>query len=634
MAGDLNGDGAPDAVVSNSVDNTVQILRSTFLSPVDALVTATLSAPSTDTITVDYATADGVGMAGSDYVATSGTLTFAPGVTTQTFLVRFVNDLIAEGDENLLINLSNPTNALITDTQAQVLIQDDDGAAPVPGFAVDDPVVTETNGSTTVNVTISLTQPATSTVSVQFITIADTATAGVDFAAAGGTVFFAPGQTSVQVPIQIGGDRLNEPVETFFVNLFNPVGAVIADSQGVVTIQDDDAPSSVPLGDTINGGAGNDTIIGSFADDMIRGNDGNDVIDAGPGNDTLHGGAGDDTLNGGDGDDSIFGQGGQDSLNGEAGDDILIWRGLGDGNDTLNGGTGFNTAEIRGDNTQDVFFVDRVVTLGPGGTSIIGTEMTVTEGTDTVTLQNLTMPARNSFSRVVINAGKGNDWVRIRELDGVPGVVLEVNGQEGADHILADNVRLGDVRLIADGGEDNDELLGSRERDTLLGGDGDDTIDGADGDDSLRGNAGQDSVQGGAGNDSLFGDDGNDSLRGGDGDDVLDGGINNDHLLGNDGNDTLLGGVGRDTLGGSAGDDSLDGGLNEDNLFGGNGNDTIDGGRNDDTIYGQYGDDVVHGNHGNDRIDGGPGNDTLRGNDGNQPIDECSLLLEQAEITE
>lgn len=86
----------------------------------------TLSASSTDTVTVDYATADDSATAGSDYTATSGTLTFNPGDTSKTINVTVAGDIDGELDETFLVNLSNPSNAIIADGQAVATIQGDD----------------------------------------------------------------------------------------------------------------------------------------------------------------------------------------------------------------------------------------------------------------------------------------------------------------------------------------------------------------------------------------------------------------------------------------------------------------------------------------------------------------------------
>ncbi len=95
-----------------------------------ATFTVTLSpVNATQTVTVDYATANGGATAGSDYIAAAGTLTFAPSVPTQTFNVTINGDVTAEPTETFVVNLSNATNALIGDGQATGTITNDDGAA-------------------------------------------------------------------------------------------------------------------------------------------------------------------------------------------------------------------------------------------------------------------------------------------------------------------------------------------------------------------------------------------------------------------------------------------------------------------------------------------------------------------------
>jgi hypothetical protein len=77
-------------------------------------------------VTVNYSTADGTATAGEDYTATSGTLTFSPGETTNTVFVQIIDDLIYEGDETFSLNLSDPTNATISDDQGIGTILNDD----------------------------------------------------------------------------------------------------------------------------------------------------------------------------------------------------------------------------------------------------------------------------------------------------------------------------------------------------------------------------------------------------------------------------------------------------------------------------------------------------------------------------
>jgi hypothetical protein len=91
----------------------------------------TLAPASTSVVTVAFATSDGTATAGSDYTATTGLLTFQPGVTTQTVVVPVVGDTAVEGDETFTVTLSNATNATLGDNQAIGTITNDDG---VPGL--------------------------------------------------------------------------------------------------------------------------------------------------------------------------------------------------------------------------------------------------------------------------------------------------------------------------------------------------------------------------------------------------------------------------------------------------------------------------------------------------------------------
>jgi hypothetical protein len=97
-----------------------------------ARFTVSLSAPSAQTVTVQYATADGTATAPSDYKATSGTLTFNPGQTSGSIVIAVRKDLVVEPTETFFVNLSSPTNATIADGQAVGTIRNDDQIARVP----------------------------------------------------------------------------------------------------------------------------------------------------------------------------------------------------------------------------------------------------------------------------------------------------------------------------------------------------------------------------------------------------------------------------------------------------------------------------------------------------------------------
>jgi hypothetical protein len=88
--------------------------------------TITLSASNTQSVTVDYATADGKAKAPGDYAAQGGTLTFAPGDTTKTITVPIVGDRRRERNEAFFVNLSNASNATIGDPQGRGTIRNND----------------------------------------------------------------------------------------------------------------------------------------------------------------------------------------------------------------------------------------------------------------------------------------------------------------------------------------------------------------------------------------------------------------------------------------------------------------------------------------------------------------------------
>ena len=88
-----------------------------------------LNRSSTLTVTVDYATSNGTATAGSDYTATSDTLTFAPGDVSKTVSVPILDDGHDDGEETLTLTLSNASGARIADGTATGTIVNSD---PIP----------------------------------------------------------------------------------------------------------------------------------------------------------------------------------------------------------------------------------------------------------------------------------------------------------------------------------------------------------------------------------------------------------------------------------------------------------------------------------------------------------------------
>jgi hypothetical protein len=89
--------------------------------------TVTLSDPPEDPVTVDFSTASGTAQAGSDFLATAGTLTFLQGITQRTITVYVLSDAAREPNEAFFVNLANASpNAYIGTGQALGSILNDD----------------------------------------------------------------------------------------------------------------------------------------------------------------------------------------------------------------------------------------------------------------------------------------------------------------------------------------------------------------------------------------------------------------------------------------------------------------------------------------------------------------------------
>jgi Calx-beta domain len=200
--------------------------------------TVTLAPSSGQTVTVDYATADGTATAGADYTAGTGTLQFLAGETTKTVTVAVAGDTIDEIDETFTLSLSNAVNASIADAQGVGTIVDDDTATVTIGPAS----LAENGGSLSFPVTLST--ASSGTVTVDFTTADGTATAGSDYTAGAGTVTFAPGETAKTISVAVLNDPVDEEDETFTVSLASPVNAALGTpSSAVGTILDDDVVS-------------------------------------------------------------------------------------------------------------------------------------------------------------------------------------------------------------------------------------------------------------------------------------------------------------------------------------------------------------------------------------------------------
>ena len=227
-----------------------------------------------------------------------------------------------------------------------------------------------------------------------------------------------------------------------------------------------------------------------------------------------------------------------------------------------------------------------------------------------------------------------------------------VSAASNSSYVIYGHRADGDVTRL--GNALDNYMNAGRGDDTMTGLDGNDTLIGWEGDDIINGGKGNDKIQGDDGEDIAAGRKGNDKITGGKGGDTLLGNADNDNLAGGSGNDTLNGGDGNDTLSvnaADAGTDFLNGdtgsdllaltsftaaitfdmatgttnlghiAINFENVSTGTGNDTISGSSAANIIDAAAGKDTVSAGDGNDTLIGGKGADVLTGGLGRDRFD-------------
>jgi hypothetical protein len=244
--GDVNGDGRADLGVANTTDSLLVLIgdgSGNFSTP------NSFPVPSPG----DVVFADFNGDGKVDLAAISATSKFAVllGDGTGAFgAANFFNagsspkgilamDLNSDGRPDLAtanLNLGSTVTVVINSC----------GAAPLvpPTLNISDVTVPEGNpGLTNASFTLTLSSTSDRTITASYYTSDQTAHIGSDYQPVSGHVTFSPGMTVQTIAVPIVGDTLDEPDETFFVNLANPLNATISRSRAMGTIINDDIPT-------------------------------------------------------------------------------------------------------------------------------------------------------------------------------------------------------------------------------------------------------------------------------------------------------------------------------------------------------------------------------------------------------
>ncbi len=213
--------------------------------------------------TISYTTANNTATAPGDYTTTSSPplLNFSgTSGETQNIVVPIINDTTAEATESFFVNLSSPSNpvVIITDAQGEGTIIDNDLAS----IAINDVTVNESAGTATLTITLSGAN-VSGGFSIPYTLANGTATDPADYTSAGATAspinFVGNIGETQQITVPIIDDSDLEGNHNFFINLGTPSNTLVtvADNQGEVTIQDNDA--GISIGDLVSIGEASGT---------------------------------------------------------------------------------------------------------------------------------------------------------------------------------------------------------------------------------------------------------------------------------------------------------------------------------------------------------------------------------------
>jgi CSLREA domain-containing protein len=230
---------------------------------VSASFTVTLSAPSNQTVTVNFATADGTGHffvppppspgtppPGGDYFSNVGSVTFAPTETTKSINVAIIGDMAFEPNETFFVNLSAATNATISDAQGMGTILNDDAAGG--SFAFSSPTYTVTEIAGSILVIVKRNGDTTQAVTVDYATSDITADGRKDYVSTRGTLRFDVGEFGKAFPILVNVDAFAEASESLQLTLSNPTGGAVLGGPATATLQIDNTPWNGPPANSID----------------------------------------------------------------------------------------------------------------------------------------------------------------------------------------------------------------------------------------------------------------------------------------------------------------------------------------------------------------------------------------------
>ena len=198
-----------------------------------------LTSPST----VEYQVRGGTAIGGGiDFTLADGTLSFAAGQASKTLVIPTVNDTLFEGPETIVLQLANPTGGatIATPGTTTITIVDNESAGTVQFSAATYSVAENVAGGTYNLLVTRSGSSLASDIVVSYTVAGGTATNGVDYTLANGSLTFAAGQTSLPIPMLIHDDSIPEGNETVVITLSSATATIGPNRTTTVTILDDE----------------------------------------------------------------------------------------------------------------------------------------------------------------------------------------------------------------------------------------------------------------------------------------------------------------------------------------------------------------------------------------------------------
>ncbi len=230
-----------------SIANT---LNGTEVGPANGTMTVTLTNQSSTATTVSYTLGAGTATSGTDFTALPLTVVVPALTSTATITIPVLQDLIVEGGETVIVNLTAATSnpSILAAGSATNTIADDD-LSNVTIANISDAAEPAINGV----IRLTLSNPSATATTVTY-TVAGSATAGTDYTALSGTALIPALATSFDIAVAVSDDLVVEGSETVDVTVTNVTGPVTlgASLNALNTIADDDS-ATVSIANTANG---------------------------------------------------------------------------------------------------------------------------------------------------------------------------------------------------------------------------------------------------------------------------------------------------------------------------------------------------------------------------------------------